>query len=101
MIFRWTSESVIAAAAVAISTLGGVTTTAIHWGSVNTQIANVQSQQVVNSDKVEKLAEDATEQKIHNARVEQSLADVIARLDRMERAQNRVLGEDKSHGNHE
>lgn len=93
MIFRWSSESVIAAAAVAISTLGGVTTTAIHWGSVNTQIENVQAQQVVNSDKVEKLSVDATEQKIHNARVEQSLADVIARLDRMERAQNRVLGE--------
>jgi hypothetical protein len=102
MIFKWTSESIIAAAAVAISTLGGVTTTAIHWGSVNNQIATVQTQQIVNSDKVEKLSEDATEQKIHNARVEQSLADVIARLDRMERTQNRVFGDDpqvKTHGN--
>ena len=93
MIFRWSSESVVAAVAVAVSTLGGVTTTAIHWGSVNTQIENVQINQKESDVKVEKLSEDATEQKIHNARVEQSLADVIARLDRMERAQNRVLGE--------
>jgi hypothetical protein len=81
MIFKWTSESVIAAVAVAVSTLGGVTTTAIHWGSVNTQIENVQTQQKASDVKVEKLSVDSTEQKIHNARVEQSLADVIARLD--------------------
>jgi septal ring factor EnvC (AmiA/AmiB activator) len=95
MIFRWTSESVIAAVAVAVSTLGGVTTTAIHWGSVNTQIENVQTQQKVADDKVEKLSEDSTEQKIHNAKVEQSLADVIARLDDI---QTQVR---KSNGNHE
>jgi hypothetical protein len=94
MIFKWSSESIIAAAAVAISTLGGVTTTAIHWGSVNTQIANVQTQQKSADDKVEKLSEDSTEQKIHNARVEQSLADVIARLDDI---QTQVR---KQNGNH-
>jgi hypothetical protein len=95
MIFRWTSESVIAAVAVAISTLGGVTTTAIHWGSVNTQIQNVQSQQKASDEKVEKLSVDSTEQKIHNARVEQSLADVIARLNDI---QTQVR---KQNGNHE
>jgi hypothetical protein len=95
MIFRWTSESVIAAVAVAISTLGGVTTTAIHWGSVNAQIQNVQSQQKASDEKVEKLSVDSTEQKIHNARVEQSLADVIARLNDI---QTQVR---KQNGNHE
>jgi hypothetical protein len=95
MIFKWTSESVIAAVAVAVSTLGGVTTTAIHWGSVNTQIENVQAQQKESDVKVEKLSVDSTEQKIHNARVEQSLADVIARLDDI---QTQVR---KPHGNHE
>jgi hypothetical protein len=95
MIFKWTSESVIAAVAVAVSTLGGVTTTAIHWGSVNTQIENVQTQQKEADVKVEKLSVDSTEQKIHNARVEQSLADVIARLDDI---QTQVR---KQHGNHE
>jgi hypothetical protein len=95
MIFKWTSESVIAAVAVAVSTLGGVTTTAIHWGSVNTQIQNVQTQQQVNSDKVEKLAEDSTEQKIHNARVEQSLADVIARLDDIQTQVRKPNGNNK------
>lgn len=94
--FRWTSESIIAAAAVAISTLGGVTTTAIHWGSVNTQIATIQSQQKENSDKVEKLSVDATEQKIHNARVEQSLADVIGRLDDIQTQVRKP-----THGDHE
>jgi hypothetical protein len=96
MIFKWTSESVIAAVAVAISTLGGVTTTAIHWGSVNTQIENVQTQQKASDVKVEKLSVDSTEQKIHNARVEQSLADVIARLDDIQTQVRKP-----QHGNHE
>lgn len=96
MIFKWTSESIIAAAAVAISTLGGVTTTAIHWGSVNTQIQNVQTAQAASDTKVEKLSVDSTEQKIHNARVEQSLADVIARLDDIQTQVRKP-----QHGNHE
>lgn len=90
---KWSSEAIIAAVAVAVSTGGGLVTTAIHWGAVNTQVQAVEAHQVDADTKIDKMAADATEQKIHNARVEQSLADVISRLDRMERTQNRVLGE--------
>src|ERR1700730_10546938 len=94
---KWTMESVWAAAAVIVTTGGGIATTAIHWGAVNSQVSAIEAHQVDTDTKVEKMAVDNTEQKIHNARVEQSLADVISRLDRMERAQNRVLGENDNH----
>lgn len=82
---KWTSESIVAGVAIAISTAGGLATTAIHWGSVNNQVETVQVRLNDHDRKLEAISADAMEQKIHNAKVEQSLDDVISRLDRMEK----------------
>lgn len=82
---KWSPEAVMAAVAIGLSTVGGLATTAIHWGATNAQIAQVQQAQTDITQKLDKHQQELTDQKTAGAVVSQKLDDVIARLDRIEK----------------
>lgn len=66
---HWTSESVIAAVAVVITTAGGLYTTSYHWGQVNDQITEVQAKIQKHDDQLAVIQQ-------QNAANQQALADI-------------------------
>lgn len=84
-LIKWTTESLVAAAAVAITAIGSLLTTAIHWGAVNVELSSVQEHQKTMDERIDQNKEMLAEQKTHDAAVEQRLDDMIARLDRIEK----------------
>ncbi len=83
--FKWTPETLIAAAAIVLSTGGGITTTAIHWGKTDQKIAQVEQNQTNMNVKLDQHQAELAAQNSHEAAVEQKLDDMIERLDRIEK----------------
>jgi hypothetical protein len=82
---RMTSEALVGTIAIAVTTIGSWTVTAIHWGSANTQISNIQQVQVDQGKKLDQHQQELSDQKVHEATIDQKLDDMISRLDRIER----------------
>lgn len=85
MSFNWTSEAVIAAAAFVVTTVGGVGTMAMHWGAVNTTVAEVKAHQDVQDRKIEETDKGLDTQKQVSAGVAAQLAAITKQLDRIEK----------------
>jgi hypothetical protein len=85
MNLNWTSESVVAAVAIAVTGAGGLVTTAVQWGSVNTKIETVQQHQAAQDATIESNKKAADEAATQSAIIGQKLDDMIQRLDRIER----------------
>lgn len=81
---RLTPEAVLGILALSVTTIGSWTATAVHWGSANTQIANIQQVQTDQGKKLDQHQQELADQKSHEAAVEQKLDDMIIRLDRIE-----------------
>lgn len=73
---KWTMESVWAAVAVVVTTAGGLYTTSYHWGTVNQQIVELQSQSAQTQRRVEKNDDQLDIIKQQNAAQQQSLSDI-------------------------
>lgn len=69
-------ESVWAAAAVVVTTAGGLYTTSYHWGQVNQQIEELKARTAYTESHVAKHDEQLTEIKQQNAGMAQSLDDI-------------------------
>jgi transposase-like protein len=82
---KWSPETMLAAAAVALSTGGSLTATAIHWGSTTTQLAQVEQNQKDMNQKLDQHQQEISAGLIHDATVVQKLDDLIDRLDRIEK----------------
>jgi hypothetical protein len=83
--FKWSPEAVVGAIAIGISTAGGLTTTAIHWGITNAKIERIQQDETQTQVKLDAHQAELSLQAAHNAAVEQKLNDMIERLDRIEK----------------
>jgi septal ring factor EnvC (AmiA/AmiB activator) len=75
-VLKWTIESMLAAAAVAISTAGGVYSTVYHGGTVNQQIVQLQSEMEQNNIHVAKHDDELATIQQQNAAMKQSLDDI-------------------------
>jgi septal ring factor EnvC (AmiA/AmiB activator) len=73
---KWTMEAVLAAAAVAISTAGGVYSTVYHDGAVNQQIVQLQNEMEKNNAHVAKHDDELATIQQQNAAMKQSLDDI-------------------------
>lgn len=93
---HWTSESVVAAVAVVITTVGGLYTTSYHWGQVNQQVEELKSRTSYVESHVAKHDDQLTEIKQQNAGMQQSLDDI---KDTVHDIQNQVRKPQR--GNHE
>lgn len=85
MTFNWTSESLVAAVAFVVTTLGGVSTMAVHWGAVSTQVAAVETHQIDQDKKIDATDKSLDAQKILDAAIAQKLTDMSQQLDRIEK----------------
>ena len=85
MSFNWTSESLVAAAAMTLAMLGGAGTVAMKWGEVNAQVAAVVTHQGDQDKKIETTDKALAAQKLLDASVSTKLDDVIKQLDRIEK----------------
>lgn len=83
--FKWSPEAVVGAVAIGISTVGGLVTTAVHWGVTNTQIAQVEKNQASISSQLDEHQRELADARQHEAVVSQKLDDMISRLDRIEK----------------
>lgn len=84
MMFKLSPEAVLGAAALVISTLGGWTATAVHWGSTNAQIDTIQKNQATMGAKLDDHQKQLTAEEVQQGAVLQKLDDAIDRLDRIE-----------------
>jgi septal ring factor EnvC (AmiA/AmiB activator) len=75
-VLKWTMEAVLAAAAVAISTAGGVYSTVYHGGAVNQQIVQMQSEMEKSNAHVAKHDDELAIIQQQNAAMKQSLDDI-------------------------
>jgi hypothetical protein len=82
---KWSPEAVVGAVALGLSTFGGLTTTAIHWGVTNAKIEHIEAAESATSAKLDAHQAELSAAAAHNAAVEQKLDDMISRLDRIER----------------
>lgn len=85
MSIRWTIETTIATVAMALTAAGNLWTTSFHLGKANEQIQALQKQQDADEARLNSNAAALSEQRVHDAAVEQSLQDVIKQLDRIEK----------------
>lgn len=85
MSFNWTSESLVAAAAMVVAMIGGAGTVAVKWGSVNTTVAEVQAHDTDQDKKIDATDKALDAQKLLDASVSTKLDDVIKQLDRIEK----------------
>jgi uncharacterized protein (DUF3084 family) len=83
--FKWSPEAVVGAVALAVSTAGGLVTTAIHWGITNEQIEQVRQNQTTIETKLDQHQRELASEQQNQAVVSQKLDDMIARLDRIEK----------------
>lgn len=73
---KWMTETAAAWAAVGITALGGIFTTAVHWGSTNTAIAQIQSRQIDTDAHVAKHDDQLSTIQQQNAAMQQALKDI-------------------------
>jgi len=85
MSFNWTSESLVAAAAMVIAMIGGAGTVAVKWGSVNTTVAEVQAHDTDQDKKIDATDKALDAQKLLDAAIAQKLDDFGHQLDRIEK----------------
>jgi peptidoglycan hydrolase CwlO-like protein len=76
MILKWTTESVIAAVAVAITSAGALYNSSYHWGQVNQQIEELKGRTGNVETHIAKHDDQLTEIKQQNAGIQQSLNDI-------------------------
>lgn len=82
---KWTADSVVGLAVGALSIIGVLVTTGIHWGTANAQVAQVQQHQKEQDIKIDANVEALDELKMHDARVEQKLDDISASVEHIEK----------------
>ena len=75
-LLKWTMESVWAAIAVIVTTVGSLYTTSYHLGTVNQQIVDLQKRATQTEAHVEKHDDELTEIKQQNSATQQSLNDI-------------------------
>ena len=80
-----TPSNLAAWVAIAITTSGGILTTAIHYGSTNQQIAAIEKEQNETNGHVAKHDEQLSTIQQQNAAAQQSLADIKEQLNRIEK----------------
>lgn len=85
MSFNWTSESLVAAAAMIITMIGGAGAVAVEWGSVNTTVIAVQAHAVDQDKKIDATDAALAAQKLLDAAIAQKLKDMSEQLDRIEK----------------
>jgi len=73
---KWTMESVIAASAVIITTVGGLYTTVYHGGQVNQQIVELQQKNAQTEQHVAKHDDQLATIQQQNSAMKQSLDDI-------------------------
>jgi peptidoglycan hydrolase CwlO-like protein len=93
---KWTMETIIAAAAVTITTAGGLYTTIYHNGVVNQQIIDLQNKNSQTESHVAKHDDQLANIQQQNAAMKQSLDDI---KDTVHDIQTQVRK--PQHGNHE
>jgi peptidoglycan hydrolase CwlO-like protein len=93
-ILKWTMESVWAAIAVVVTTVGSLYTTSYHLGTVNQQIVDLQKRSTQTEAHLDKHDDQLTEIKQQNSATQQSLSDI---KDAVHDIQNQV----RKHGNNE
>jgi septal ring factor EnvC (AmiA/AmiB activator) len=76
MLLKWTSESIIAAFAVAITTAGGLYSTVYHGGQVNQQIVEMQQKNAETEAHVAKHDDQLAIIQQQNSAMKQSLDDI-------------------------
>jgi len=96
MTLHWTSDSLIAALAVVLTTVGGLYTTSYHWGQVNDQIVALQEKNKETELHVAKHDDSLSNIQQQNAAMKQSLDDI---KDTVHDIQTQVRK--PQHGNHE
>jgi uncharacterized coiled-coil protein SlyX len=82
---KWSGESLTAAAAICITTAGGVITTAVNWGTTHARISAVEEHQKAQDTRTDGLSKDVTDTRINAAQANQKLDDVKQQLDRIEK----------------
>jgi septal ring factor EnvC (AmiA/AmiB activator) len=75
-VLKWTMESIMAAAAIVITTAGGLYSTVYHGGIVNQQIIELQSKSAQTEAHVAKHDDQLSAIQQQNAAVQQSLVDI-------------------------
>ncbi len=75
-VLHWTSESIIAAVAVVITTVGGLYSTVYHGGIVNQEIVELQGKVAQSESHVAKHDDQLSSIQQQNAAMKQSLDDI-------------------------
>ena len=83
--WQWNVQTVVGIVAVMLSTGASIATTAVHWGTVNEKVAQIEGHQTAQDTKIDAITQSAADQKAHDARVEQKLDDIAATVDRIEK----------------
>ena len=96
MTLHWTTESMVAAVAVVVTTAGGLYTTSYHWGSVNEQIIELQDKSAQTETHIVKHDDQLDAIKQQNAAMQQALDDI---KDTVHDIQSQV--KKTQHGHHE
>lgn len=92
---RFASEGAAAWVAIALSTGGGIVTTAMHYGSTNAQIAAVQKRQDAVEETAVKQNDRIVELQKQTAAINQNLTDIH---DTVHDIQDKVSQRDGRHG---
>jgi hypothetical protein len=95
---KWSPEAIVGVVALSLSTVGGLATTAVHWGATKSQIEHLEQGQTQMSQKLDAHQVELSMQSSHEATVEQKLDDMIDRLDRIEKEVNYGQRSAASHG---
>ncbi len=95
-VLKWSMESVWAAVAVAVTTVGGLYSTVYHGGQVTQQIVELQTRAAQTESHISKHDDQLANIQQQNAGMKQSLDDI---KDTVHDIQNQVRK--PQHGNHE
>lgn len=82
---KWSPEAVVGIVALGASTIGGVITTAVHWGATTTRFEQLEKSQTEVVAKLDAHQAELADQKLHESVVEQKLNDLGDQLNRIER----------------
>jgi len=81
---KWSPEAVVGIVALGASTVGGVITTAVHWGATTTRFEQIEKSQLEANAKLDAHQTELADQKLHESVVEQKLTDMSDQLNRIE-----------------